>query len=716
MDLFSTDLISNLHAIGWDSWGLLAANGPNFFESLMSTIFRFGKVAVGLGFVVFVHELGHFLAAKACGVKVEKFYVGFDFPMKLGPIKLPPRLFRFRRGETEYGVGTIPLGGYVKMLGQDDNPGNAEAEAERIRAGGQLDPRSYPAKPVWQRMIIISAGVTMNLIFGVILAAIAFGMGVSYTPTLVGKVMPGSPAWNAGVQPGGKVVGLGSIKHDESMYFRELQVTVVAHGLKTKTDPLRTVVKYGDENREYAIVPTGKSDKQGFASIGIAAVNSAKIPQGRRYAPNSAAATVFKDEKFDDAKIIKIDGVALASDEGTGQVFSTPVEVAEATRYREPFELTVELVGADGKTSEEKVVVPPQLEKTFGFQWQVGKVVGVMSGSPAAKAGLLAGDQIIKVNDADPTDSVGLWRTLYEAGEQCTLTVRRAPENGAAEELTLNLTSQPGIEDTGITAFNGNFGVARWGIAFEATSTLAGFNGAALQGDGLKAGDIIRKVNFIWPEGLEKDPDLPPSLTAEPFVIDPYHRPGSLTEISQNLPPGLIAHVTFERDNRVSETEVKLIELSDQYWPERGIMSSPFTRIHTASSFGEATKLGLNETYRRLTDVFDFLKMLVSGQISFKMFGGPIGIVRVAGSEANQGLPRLLLFLTLLSANLAVLNFLPIPALDGGHMMFLLAEWVRGKPVDEQLQMKLTIVGMLGLLALFLVASFNDISHLTLRK
>ena len=81
------------------------------------------QVAIGLGFVIFVHELGHFLVAKACGVKCEKFYIGFDINgWNLG---------KFTWGETEYGIGILPLGGYVKMLGQDDNPAAAAREAQR---------------------------------------------------------------------------------------------------------------------------------------------------------------------------------------------------------------------------------------------------------------------------------------------------------------------------------------------------------------------------------------------------------------------------------------------------------------------------------------------------------------------------------------------------------------------------------------------------------
>ena len=83
------------------------------------------EVAAGLGFVIFVHELGHFAVAKFCGVKVDKFYLGFD----IAGLKLA----KFRWGETEYGIGILPLGGYVKMLGQEDNPARLRAEIERAK-------------------------------------------------------------------------------------------------------------------------------------------------------------------------------------------------------------------------------------------------------------------------------------------------------------------------------------------------------------------------------------------------------------------------------------------------------------------------------------------------------------------------------------------------------------------------------------------------------
>src|SRR5271157_3918193 len=101
------------------------------------------KVVFGLGFVIFIHELGHFVLAKWNGVKVEKFSIGFG-----------PTVYGFRRGETEYVLAALPLGGFVKMLGEG-------TEAEE---GKSTDPRAFPNKSVSARMAIISAGVIMNLL------------------------------------------------------------------------------------------------------------------------------------------------------------------------------------------------------------------------------------------------------------------------------------------------------------------------------------------------------------------------------------------------------------------------------------------------------------------------------------------------------------------------------------------------------------------------
>src|SRR5689334_18012670 len=188
-----------MYLIAGIMWFLTPANWPVILG-----------VAVGLGFVIFVHELGHFLVAKACGVKCEKFYLGFDI--------YGWRLCKFQWGQTEYGIGALPLGGYVKMLGQDDNPAG---EAADLTKDEPLDPRSYKPQTVPERMAIISAGVIMNLIFGCAMGAIAYAMGVEESPSVIGGTLPGELAWQADLRPGDKVVQIGDNKSESPLLFKD---------------------------------------------------------------------------------------------------------------------------------------------------------------------------------------------------------------------------------------------------------------------------------------------------------------------------------------------------------------------------------------------------------------------------------------------------------------------------------------------------------------
>jgi regulator of sigma E protease len=143
---------------------------------------------VVLGVLVFVHELGHFLAAKACGIYCDRFSLG-----------MPPRVWGFRWGETDYCIGALPIGGYVKMAGQEDAPRSAE---EREQEYAHVPPeRFYSSKPVWQRAIVIAAGPFMNLVLAFILYGTVAAVGAEVPETKVdnriGVVLPGSPAAEA---------------------------------------------------------------------------------------------------------------------------------------------------------------------------------------------------------------------------------------------------------------------------------------------------------------------------------------------------------------------------------------------------------------------------------------------------------------------------------------------------------------------------------------
>lgn len=148
-----------------------------------------------LGILIFVHELGHFLVAKWSGVGVLKFSLGF------GPI-----LFGRRVGETEYVVSMIPLGGYVKMLGEGDGPGQGGAsfsEADRHRA--------FSEQPVWKRLLIVFAGPGFNLLTALVLlvfSAIAFGLMIPTEKAVIGGVFEGRPAAEAGLKAGDRMTAV----------------------------------------------------------------------------------------------------------------------------------------------------------------------------------------------------------------------------------------------------------------------------------------------------------------------------------------------------------------------------------------------------------------------------------------------------------------------------------------------------------------------------
>lgn len=119
----------------------------------MNGLIMAGQLILGLGILVFIHELGHFLAARAFGIRVEKFYLFFD--------AWGGKLFNIKKGDTEYGIGWLPLGGYVKISGMIDE----SMDAEQMKQDPQ--PWEFRSKPAWQRLIVMIAGVVMNVILGI---------------------------------------------------------------------------------------------------------------------------------------------------------------------------------------------------------------------------------------------------------------------------------------------------------------------------------------------------------------------------------------------------------------------------------------------------------------------------------------------------------------------------------------------------------------------
>ncbi|MBI4685934.1 MAG: RIP metalloprotease RseP [Nitrospirae bacterium] len=215
----------------------------------------FLSAIVLLGILIFVHELGHFIFAKSLGVRVLKFSLGFG-----------PRLIGRKYGETEYLISAVPLGGYVKMLGEE--PGEELRDEDRAFA--------YNYQPVWKRFVIVFSGPLFNIIFAAIVFVLIFSYGVPVLLPEIGEVMKSSPANNAGLLNGDRIVGI-----DGSPVNQWDEMTSVIH--KSPGKPLAFKIKRGNETIEILITPEKKEiqnifgEKKEVGLIGIKPAGSTRI-------------------------------------------------------------------------------------------------------------------------------------------------------------------------------------------------------------------------------------------------------------------------------------------------------------------------------------------------------------------------------------------------------------------------------------------------------
>jgi regulator of sigma E protease len=669
-----------LAAAGWVEWFAQPANW-----------WVVAQVALGLGFVIFVHELGHFLVAKACGVKCEKFYLGFD----VGGLKLA----KFTWGETEYGIGALPLGGYVKMLGQDDNPAAAAAEAQRARAAGRFsgdlpaeptsephpawDPRSYPAQSVPKRMAIISAGVIMNVIFAVLMAAWAYGLGVREMTCGVSTVRPGGAAWRAGLRTGDEVV---AIAGRPNPIFNDLRygVTVgdVAKGIEF------TVRRPDDDStREVILHP---DTDLGAPTIGVTNPWSLKVSEKADKLLVGAAARAVPPLQGKDV-IRSVDGRSVKS-------YAELVAALAATVDR-PVTLGIQRSESAGVGEEPppprdlSVELPPQPRWTTGLVMTPREISAVQEGSPAAIAGLRAGDRIVAIDGLSLGDPLALDDRLARlAGEKVRLTIDREDEAERVVEVVPRVVTWIDNEANWPSS---PVSIASLGAALVVDADVAAVTaGGPADLAGIVPGDRVVRARFIEPPG-----DAGPRPEADEGVEISRSAPNwpAVAALLPRVPAGTRLLLSVEGVGGAREVEIVPVAEPGRFLVDRGLALEPDYRMLRADSIGAALRRGGRKTLQDLSLVWGFLQKLTRSQISPKLLGGPIEIAKQAGRSAEEGFSRLLLFLTMLSANLAVVNFLPIPVLDGGHMVFLLYELVRGKPPSER------VVGILSYLGLALI-------------
>ena len=649
------------------------------------------QVALGLGFVIFVHELGHFLVAKACGVKCEKFFLGFD----VGGMKLAS----FKWGETEYGIGALPLGGYVKMLGQDDNPAAAAEEAHRARAAlesGDLpaeptsdphpawDPRSYPAQSVPERMAIISAGVIMNVIFAVLMASWALGLGVREMTCELSSVRPGGAAWRSGLRTGDQITAIGGRKNP---IFTDLRNGVTL-GDAVKGVEFTIHRPADDSTRTVTLHP---DTDLGVPTVGVTSPFSVTLPADLADGlPGSAGKAVPPLEAGD--TIRGVDGTPV----------KTYAELITALS-RQPYkaaQLSVERRAKPGQAAEKLMVtLPPQAARTTGLVMTAGPIKAVQDDSPAAAAGLKPGDMITAIDGEPVGDPLALDQRLRgKAGAKVKLALDRA---GTAVDVEVEPRVVTWIEDPRWPSSPVSLSAIGAAIGVDATVAAVEVGSPAAEA-GIQPGERVVRVAFVEPGQKEPAAEAGLELSAKspswPYVASVLQQVREGTKLAVEVESAADAAGGSTRRTVTLTTKAA----DDQFVVDRGLVFEPVYEIVRAGSFFDALSRGGRKAFENLSLVYRFLHKLTSNQISPRLLGGPIEIAKQAGKSAEEGFSHFLLFLTMLSANLAVVNFLPIPVLDGGHMVFLVYEWIRGKPPSEKVVAVLSYLGLALILSLMM--------------
>jgi regulator of sigma E protease len=798
--------------------GWLARNGIYLLVGAALLVFLYSKfgltglwsivlVALGLGLVIFIHELGHFAVAKWCDVYVQTFSIGF------GPA-LPG--CQCKRGDTVYKISVLPLGGYVQMLGE----GTETDEDED-------NPRSYKNKSVGQRMMIISAGVIMNVLLAcVCFIGLFWGPGMDQISAVVGTTDPGNRAWEKGIPSGAVLTHIGgySARPGRPLYFSDLTNAVVGSAWGEKLPIGYDVYEPGsDQPRHYETeIEPRKDQHDDRPVIGVGPAESVELErkEARKVRPtpylaDSAAAVArrvptwqpgdvvvattdpdhpdaWKDLPAPDspgaaysrelarrcyaltgqsmklrirrkgsAKVEEVESeaggfqfgdtiVATTDPDQPDRVTALPPDPRNpGSKLGDNFEyerrlrrladrvMVIRVRHADQK--EEDFLVPPDYHLTLGARMRMGQVAGVRDHSPAAQAGVLKGDFLREIllkdgsgnerrfaigegNSAEVVDPLRLpaelrsWADSHRDVKAVLTVTRTNPEQGR-ERVTKTLPSEVPWDD-GYRfdhempgGFWAPLAIPELGVAYRVGTVVEAVAKGSPADGRLQQNDIIKAVRYkrLDDKGKLVDGDWQ-TVEADqwPFWFSVLQGRGGSGPDSREVA------FRVERGGKVLDEPVTLTLDRDTDWPQadRGLIHSVDWRLETASGPLQALYMGLEETWNTITNTYRQLRGFVTRRISLSNAGGPIKIGAIAYSAASAGTSKLVWFMGLISINLAVINFLPIPFLDGGHMVFLIYEKIRGRQAPEAVRNWATVAGLVLLATLMITFFYLDISSL----
>jgi regulator of sigma E protease len=362
-----------------------------------------------------------------------------------------------------------------------------------------------------------------------------------------------------------------------------------------------------------------------------------------------------------------------------------------------------------------EIPVEPTSMRDFGLVMTMDPISAVQPDSPAKTAGLEPGDKILSIDGQPVGNPITLpyrMRRAAQDGKTINLEIERK-----SEPKPLTLSIMPRVPESADELLPTNpMSAPALGIAYKVWTKVTAVNANTPAADAkLQPGDEIISARYIAPskkDAAAKDKDTDePTDSAEPTKIefdgkDPAW-PYFVWEVLTFADPAARWELEVRSGKETRKVELQTAESKDEagrvlHSQARGFLFQPLFSVHIADSFASAVRLGGRETLDNLLLVYRFLQKIGQKQISVKLLGGPVEIFRQAGRSAQQGWSDFLLFLTMLSANLAVINFLPIPVLDGGHMVFLAYELIRGKPASERVVVAFTYAGLIFILSLMM--------------
>ncbi|MCE5278965.1 MAG: site-2 protease family protein [Planctomycetaceae bacterium] len=682
-------------------------------------------MVMGLAAVVFFHELGHFIAAKAVGIKVERFALGFG-----------PRLFGGKWGETDFCVNLVPLGGYVKMLGQED--------AKEVQDHYE-DPRAYPNKSVGARMIVIAAGVVMNVIFAAALFVTVCMVGIEMQAPVAGRAIPGMPAdtekivWTTpqdlpptadrpdtvGLEAGDRIV---SVNGKEITTYRQL---VLKGAFADKGEVFTFVIERQFQGRTWRgamqmATTQGRTAGSTMRMFGIAAapgrtlavppytlldvpfenkdvltaVNDQPIRHGWELDPLSQkldgkGVTVTVMRKVEsDGKALKEQTLTVQPRLQTGSnvFFKKDGTVVRAW----PLWMDSE-EAPDGSTVLKYVVTLSDgsrrelLDRDLASTGSPLDILGmtpraevgwISEDSPASRAGMLPGDKIVQIGDISTPTYEELQKALKDsAGQSIALTVER-------EGKTLDLTAAPKMQkDQAILGF---------GRASDISSTIVA---------GLRENSPVAKNA----KGRVHKGAALVSVNETPV------RTWFDVRQALNALSGKEVTLTFRDGGKDIPVALGVLDAA-MYQPQDldvnllgpGAAQRPLT-FEVRKGPLEAIAWGVGESADFIREAYMSLLALFQRKFPLSGMTGPLGIGGLAIQVGRESVVQFVYFMAMISCFLAVMNFLPIPVVDGGHAVLLIVEKVRGKPLPARVVNAIQMVGLFLILGAFLAITFNDL-------